>query len=86
MSASKKWCLKKGRLHNPIWVQSEKHSKEIVLWYDYECSHCKKVLDKWYTYLVSWAKSLTMEEYEKPTLGSSEPLKKRMQDDGPQEA
>jgi hypothetical protein len=82
----KKWCLKKGRLHTPQWTQNLKHNPEIVLWYNYECTHCHKVLDNWYEYVVSWARCLSMEEYVKPTLGSSEPLKKRITDDGPQEA
>ena len=66
-----RWCKGKvGREHIPVWIKNNKYEfVKDAEWLDYACQECKKVIDSWY----SWKQT---NKSEKPTVGSTEPLKK----------
>ena len=76
---TRKWCKgKEGKVHKPIWEKNLKHSWSQNLWLVYRCTECLKELEWYYE-----GKFLRKHEvYERPEIGSSEPLKlKDKQDD-----
>ena len=80
----RRWCGgKPGREHDPMWEHSKKTGgNPDSAWRDYTCQVCHKVLDTWWTY--SWANIGAYDgKYERPEIGSREPLKKREKDGGP---
>jgi hypothetical protein len=79
---TKRWCGgKPGREHTPMWVigklHNPNHSSE---WFDYKCQRCQKVIDYYWKIGIEWAKHIGSEEYERPEIGSTEPLKKKVTD------
>jgi hypothetical protein len=69
---TRKWCKgKEGKVHQPIWEKNDKYSWSQSIWLIYHCKECGKWLDSYYE-----GKFLgKMEKYERPEIGSSEPLK-----------
>jgi hypothetical protein len=80
----RKWCGGKvGREHDPVWEHSRKHIQSPNLeWYEYYCQRCQKSLDTWWLFSGDpsvWPSINT--EYERPVIGSREPLKKKVKDE-----
>jgi DNA-directed RNA polymerase subunit RPC12/RpoP len=69
---TKKWCKgKEGKMHQPIWEKNDKFHWSKSIWLVYRCQVCSKEIDNYYQ-----GKFLNRDnEYECPTIGSSEPLK-----------
>ena len=81
----RKWCGGKvGREHDPMWEFSRKHlSSDTVEWYEFYCQRCSKSLDCWWRFRGSSQDVWPVEnKYERPVIGSREPLKKRDNDAG----
>ena len=73
---TRKWCKGKvGKLHQPKWEQDLRplgyQSKSI--WLMYTCQACRKVMDSW----MQFETGIRDRDigYERPEIGSSEPLK-----------
>jgi hypothetical protein len=77
---TRKWCKgKEGKEHNPIWVDKSKY--EFHYRYEYVCQTCQKILGSYW----EWKEGSSLYKhgslyYERPTIGSSEPLKKKVND------
>jgi len=69
---TKKWCKgKEGKVHQPIWEKNDKYSWSQSLWLVYRCKECGKEINSYYE-----GKFLNPNSaYERPEIGSSEPLK-----------
>ena len=73
---TRKWCKgKEGKEHKTVWEKNEKYSWSQSLWLIYHCKECGKWLDSYYE-----GKFLGDMGYERPDIGSSEPLKKKVND------
>jgi hypothetical protein len=78
----RRWCGgKPGREHDPIWQHSRTiRNSDNVEWYDFTCQKCGKSLDTWWRFGVDTQMSNGV--YERPEIGSREPLKRKVKDGG----
>ena len=77
---TRKWCKGKvGKPHQPKWEQDLRplgyQSKSI--WLMYTCQACRKVMDSWMQFETGIRDRDI--DYERPEIGSSEPLKLKEQ-------
>ena len=69
---TRKWCKgKEGKVHKPIWEEDAKRSWSKSIWLIYRCTECFKEIE--YYYEGKWMSN--HQKYERPQIGSSEPLK-----------
>jgi hypothetical protein len=74
---TRRWCKGKvGVEHKPIWIDKSKY--DIHYSYEYSCQVCQKILNSYH----EWRDSSSLyqyskPEYERPIIGSIEPLKKK---------
>ena len=75
----RKWCKgKEGKAHNPVWQKNDKYSWSKSLWLVYRCTECGKELDTYFeTSFLSDSR-----KYERPEIGSTEPLKLKEKQNG----
>ena len=79
---TRKWCKgKEGREHKPIWVDKSKY--EFHFHCEYVCQACQKILNSYREWKDESSLHFLSDNkyYERPTIGSSEPLKKKEKND-----
>ena len=76
---TRKWCKgKEGIEHKPIWQEDKKRNWIASVYLQFVCQVCGKELDSYF----EWKNIvLRKNEYERPTIGSTEPLKKKVKSD-----
>jgi hypothetical protein len=65
-----------------MWEYSKQvRCSDNVEWYEFICQRCYKSLDTWWRFGFTNSE-MSSGTYEKPELGSHEPLKKKVKDGG----